>query len=394
MRLSSVADFHHQHVQPAQGAAKFDLPLTTGYGNYITISGKVVIPKSDELRYWRGLVHNRRGDTVVVEHAVSPIAVASPYSEIDVKLRQWLDDTIRVDLAAWIKYCFTSASDPWSWIILGAVHDFHRSCSGPQVSSCEGYSRRTPSQVLNGALKMAILASVMLNRVQIPDPAKGLIQHHIRTQQPTAIASCEVPRSVNKSFKFCVFQLLSEHVKDVLSSLDFMLRAKGNSQEGFILCVLIMLAVLVSLHQVSILSICFLSGESTAGNSRAKEEISVMEDQLFFMSKELFYRKFKVQHFGKRYEDLDEDTRLVVNGILKIPSKDRESTPLHSNPADTPNPTPLSSLKLNLHNCHRLGFAELQHCEFNDIAPEQAVLLNTPRLLAHLLAPFLLSRNE
>jgi hypothetical protein len=187
---------------------------------------------------------------------------------------------------------------------------------------------------------MAILASVMLNRIQIPDLAKGLIQHQIRTQQPTAIASCEVPRSVNKSFKFCVFRLLSEHVKDVLSSLDFMLRAKGNSQQGHILCILILLAVVVSLQQVSILSICLLSEVSTAGNSRSDEEISVMEDQLFFMSKELFYRKFKVQHFGKRYKDLDDNTRLLLNGILKMPSKDCESIPLHSNLADTTNLTP------------------------------------------------------
>ena len=87
-----------------------------------------------------------------------------------------------------------------------------------------------------------------------------------------------------------VCQLLYEHVEDVLSSLDCMLRAKGNSEEGHILCVLVLLAVVVSIHQVSILDICFLSGISTAEDLRFDKEISVMEDQLFFMSMELFHR--------------------------------------------------------------------------------------------------------
>ena len=323
MKLSLIADFHGRHVQPAAGAATFDLPLTTGYGNVITISGKTVVPKSDELRYWTGLGCNDRGETVVIQQAVSPIAVTGPYPEICTKLRQWLDDVIRNDLATWINYCFTNDSDPWTRVILDAVHHFHRNCNPSQVPT--DLSKRPPSEVLKRALKMAILASVMVNRIRIPDFAKDLIQSHIRTEKSSAIDSCEVPRSVNKSFKFCVFQLLYEHVEDVLSSLDCMLRAKGNSEEGHILCVLVLLAVVVSIHQVSILDICFLSGISTAEDLRFDKEISVMEDQLFFMSMELFHRKFKVQHLDKRYGDLDKNTRLLVNDILKIPSKNSMS---------------------------------------------------------------------
>src|SRR2546421_5330479 len=170
----AVADFVKQNSTPL-GGDMFNLTLTTGYGPDIVVPGQEIIPKGDELKYWRGLSsQNSQGLTQHVQELVYPITIGGRALDIVTEFDRWADGILveEDELGGWIDFCFASDFDPWTKQILRPVCHFYM-CSPPEDQNHE---------ILRNAVKMAILMTVMANTLSIPDYAKSFLQEHLKAR--------------------------------------------------------------------------------------------------------------------------------------------------------------------------------------------------------------------
>ncbi|KKA25111.1 hypothetical protein T310_0816 [Rasamsonia emersonii CBS 393.64] len=245
--------------------AELAATLSPGFGENIEIIGMEFIPKMPGASDSRAVYADGEGlaTTTYRKSGLPVVPTWKNRGETGQMLSRWLKRTVTdgQSIKKWLRSCFPCGRAYWTQFLLGTMWSYTMRCFN------EG---REDGNDLNGILlrawKMTLVVTCLSIRIVVPEDATKTILNNLRHYQcveenPPVNSS----RLINRGIKHLFLDIYRQLVENVLSDMDKFVKERLSSIKerawGHMLCVSILLVVVISQVQISLVDNLILSRE-------------------------------------------------------------------------------------------------------------------------------------